>query len=117
MSQFALLPSVYGRARLVGIRAVLVALFLVAVLTAGRAFAQSARPDHPPAAKETKSAPAPYHDLSGTWEPANAPGDGIQPIGAKAMPSDGKPEHQLPYTPLGLATYKSHKALDGVDAV
>jgi hypothetical protein len=33
------------------------------------------------------------------------------------MPNDGKPEHELPYTPLGLATYKSHKALEGKDAV
>jgi hypothetical protein len=33
------------------------------------------------------------------------------------MPNDGKPEHELPYTPLGLATYKLHKALEGKDAV
>ena len=25
------------------------------------------------------------------------------------MPNDGKPEHQLPYTPYGLETYKSHE--------
>jgi len=33
------------------------------------------------------------------------------------MPNDGKPEHELPYTPYGLATYQSHKALEGIDAV
>ena len=55
------------------------------------------------------------HDLSGTWEPANGPSEGIQPDGAKAMPNDGKPEHQLPYTPYGLQTYKSHHALFGTD--
>ena len=33
------------------------------------------------------------------------------------MPNDGKPEHALPYTPYGLELYKSHKALEGVDAV
>jgi len=33
------------------------------------------------------------------------------------MPNDGKPEHQLPFTPYGLQTYKSHKALEGADAV
>jgi hypothetical protein len=33
------------------------------------------------------------------------------------MPNDGKPEHQLPFTPYGLETYKSHKALEGADAV
>lgn len=33
------------------------------------------------------------------------------------MPDDGKPEHQLPYTPLGLETLKSHRALVGVHEV
>jgi hypothetical protein len=33
------------------------------------------------------------------------------------MPNDGKPEHALPYTPYGLEVYKSHHALEGVDAV
>jgi len=27
---------------------------------------------------------------------------GNQVLGAQAAPEDGKPEHQLPYTPLGL---------------
>lgn len=62
-------------------------------------------------------APAPFHDMSGTWEPANGPMDGGQFNGVKAMPNDGKPEHELPYTPLGLATYESHNALEGLDAV
>src|SRR4029077_17077087 len=89
------------------------------------ATAQNERQQQPPAAKEQKagtpadqkSAPAPRHDISGTWEPANGPSDGIQATGVKAMPNDGKPEHQLPYTPLGLATFKSHHALEGVDSV
>src|SRR5712692_6936728 len=97
---------------------------LILVLLAGRtlssvAFAQTA--DRPPSAtvkdQKTVPAPAPRHDISGTWEPANGPGDGIQAGGVKAMPNDGKPEHELPYTPLGLATYKSHKALEGKDMV
>lgn len=83
------------------------ALLVVAGLIPGPASCQTMRAD----------AAAPHHDISGTWEPANSPGDGIQPIGAKAMPNDGKPEHQLPYTPLGLATLKSHKADEGADAV
>jgi hypothetical protein len=33
------------------------------------------------------------------------------------MPNDGKPEHQLPYTPYGLETYKSHKPLIGSNEV
>lgn len=64
-----------------------------------------------------KTAPAPRHDLSGIWEPANGPGDGIQPNGPKDMPDDGKPEHNPPYTPLGLQTLKTHKALFGQAAV
>jgi hypothetical protein len=95
-------------------------LVLGAVLNfSSLASGQTARPQQGGAMKDQKAgpAPAPFHDISGTWEPANGPGDGIQATGVKAMPNDGKPEHQLPYTPLGLATFKSHKALEGVDAV
>ena len=62
-------------------------------------------------------APAPRRDISGIWDPANGPGDGIGGIGAKAMPDDGKPEHQLPYTPLGLQTLNSHKPGNGARMV
>jgi hypothetical protein len=97
-------------------------IILVAALTFSPiAFAQNAPPQQTGVAKDRKAppapAPAPAHDISGTWTPANGPNDGIQPYGAKAMPNDGKPEHQLPYTPLGLETYKSHKATIGVDEV
>lgn len=95
-------------------------ILLVAALTVSpRTFAQNAPPQQSIAARDQKAtvAPAPSHDLSGTWIPANGPNDGIQPYGAKAMPNDGKPEHQLPYTPHGLETYKSHKALIGIDEV
>ena len=68
-------------------------------------------------AKGQKSAPAPRRSLSGTWEPARGPGDGIQATGAKAMPSDGKPEHDLPYTPLGRETFMAHKPTFGVTMV
>jgi hypothetical protein len=61
--------------------------------------------------------PAPRHDISGTWEPARGPGDGIQANGPRDMPYDGKPEHDPPYTPLGLQMLKSHKALFGYAAV
>jgi len=53
-----------------------------------------------PDVKGQKTAPAPAHDISGTWAPANGFLDGLGPYGAKAMPEDGKPEHELPYTPL-----------------
>ncbi len=93
---------------------------LVAALTCSPvAFAQNAQLQHSGAAKDQKAtaAPAAFHDISGTWAPANGPNDGIQPYGVKAMPNDGKPEHQLPYTPYGLETYKSHKAPIGADEV
>src|SRR2546430_1423260 len=61
-----------------------------------------------------KPRPAPKHDISGIWEPAKGSGDGIQASGAKAMPSDGKPEHELPYTPLGQKTFMTHKPGWGV---
>jgi hypothetical protein len=45
-----------------------------------------------------KPGPAPRHDVSGIWEPARGPGDGIQANGPRDMPYDGKPEHDPPYT-------------------
>jgi hypothetical protein len=102
-----------------GFHAAILALVLAGGLAPHSAGAQADTPKSTVAARDHAAAlaSAPRHDISGTWEPANGPGDGIMPFGAKAMPSDGKPEHQLPFTPLGLETYKSHKALEGVDAV
>jgi hypothetical protein len=88
-------------------------------------FAQVASTDEPPPpidgwgkpmpepAKNPKAAAAPRHDISGTWEPANGFLDGLQPAGTKAMPEDGKPEHQLPYTAAGLAALKQNKPTIG----
>ena len=93
---------------------VLVVGLTVALTLSSPAFAQTARPQQSGAAKPQKeaSAPAPRHDISGTWE-----GIGLnQTEGTLAMPNDGKPEHQLPYTPYGLQVYKSHKALEGYDS-
>jgi hypothetical protein len=94
-----------------------IASLVAAFNSSSLAFAQSAKPPQSGAMKDHKSAAAPVHDISGTWEPANGPGDGIQASGVKAMPDDGKPEHQLPYSPLGLETLKSHKPLEGSNAV
>jgi hypothetical protein len=55
--------------------------------------------------------PAPRHDISGTWEPANGPSDGIQGTGSKSMPADGK--HEPPYTPLGLKLLNQTKPGNG----
>jgi hypothetical protein len=59
------------------------------------------------------SGPAPRYDISGLWATSN----GVQASGVLAMPNDGRPQHQLPYTPYGLKAYQSHKALEGFDSV
>ena len=64
-----------------------------------------------------KPGPAPRHDISGTWEPARGPGDGIQAFGPRDMPSDGAPGHEPPYSALGLETYHAHKPLEGEERV
>lgn len=56
------------------------------------------------AASEPASAPAPRHDISGLWFPA---GFAVGDRGASNMPEDGKPEHQLPYTPAALEKMKT----------
>jgi len=61
--------------------------------------------------------PAPRRSIAGMWGPADGPGAGTQAQGVPAKPNNGKPENQLPYTPFGLELYRSHKALEGVDAV
>ena len=71
---------------------------------------------HPIAGKDKK--PAPRRSLAGTWgflegnrQITN------QASGVQLKPNNGKPENQLPYTPYGLELYKSHKALEGANAV
>ena len=64
-----------------------------------------------------KPGPAPRHDISGIWEPARGPGDGIQANGPHDMPYDGAPEHIPPYTPLGGQMQHSHKPLEGYEKV
>src|ERR1700740_2359321 len=83
-----------------------VALFTLTILGVLSAQSQTPPPhapdgwDRPVASSKAQPGPAPNHDISGTWEPANGPSDGIQGTGSKAMPADGK--HEPPYTPLGL---------------
>src|SRR3989449_4677250 len=67
--------------------------------------------------KGEKPAPAPRRDISGVWEPAAGAGAGINANGAQQMPSDGKPEHELPFTPEGRAAFLSHKPTFGVTMV
>lgn len=67
--------------------------------------------------KDQKSAPAPRHDISGTWDPAHGPDDGGQFLGAKTLPVDGKPGHEPPYTPAGLEAYLRTKPSNGARMV
>jgi hypothetical protein len=66
------------------------------------------RPISPPA-KDRKSAPAPRHDISGTWEPAGGPLDGVQFNGSKAFQEDGKSDREPPYTALGRELWQANK--------
>ncbi|HEY5624022.1 MAG TPA: hypothetical protein VIV14_09685, partial [Gammaproteobacteria bacterium] len=104
-------------------RSLLRATVLTALLTpvavsgfAPRAFAQGGA-QSATAAGESRPGPAPRRDLSGTWAPAGSTRDGIQAGGVQAMPNDGRPEHELPYTAYGREVYESHRALEGIDAV
>src|SRR5882672_463658 len=64
-----------------------------------------------------KPAPAPRHDISGIWDPGLNAIQVIGVLGASAMPEDGKPEHQLPYTPLGREALNLTKPSNGVRSV
>ena len=63
--------------------------------------------------KDQKSDPAPAHDISGIWDPGDT---GIQALGPTVMPDDGKPQHQPPFTPLGLQMLKDTKPSNGARA-
>src|ERR1041385_2218987 len=67
--------------------------------------------------KGEKPAPAPKRDISGTWEPAAGAGAGINATGAQQMPSDGKPEHELPFTPAGREAFLANKPTFGITQV
>ena len=67
--------------------------------------------------KGEKPAPAPRRDLSGIWEPAASANAGVAADGVQQMPSDGKPEHELPFTPEGRAAFLANKPSRGTTAV
>ena len=68
-----------------------------------------------PLSADQNSGPVPRHDISGIWDGTDT--GGIQQLGAKAMPDDGKPEHQPPYTPAGLEALKLTKPSNGTRSV
>jgi hypothetical protein len=64
-----------------------------------------------------KTAPAPRRDISGIWDPGIDALHVIGVLGASAMPEDGKPQHELPYTPLGREMLNRTKPGSGTRAV
>ena len=127
-------PSTMQKALVAG-SAVLAALIFLTLVYSQAAQTQSKTPKNqetPPAAVATepvdvdgwgrpiatpaidKSAPAPPHDISGTWDPGDR---GIQPLGSSAIPEDGKPEHRLPYTAQGQEALSRTKPSNTVRSV
>ena len=62
-------------------------------------------------------APAPRRDISGIWVPAAGAQVGVQADGAQLKPSRGRPQDELPFTPLGRTTWLARKPSVGVTAV
>src|SRR5437763_8195638 len=96
----------------------------VAVLARVDAYAQTSPagswpiPDwNKPPITDANRKPALRRSLAGTWGPAEGAGAGTQASGVQLKPNNGKPENQLPYTTYGSELYRSHKALEGADAV
>jgi hypothetical protein len=68
-------------------------------------------PNRTTTSKDNK--PAPTHDISGLWGSRL----GNQSKGVQLHPNDGAPANEPPYTAFGRELYKSHKPLEGFDAV
>jgi hypothetical protein len=106
------------------ISVVKVGLFIAVLSFPAGTFAQNNSPGgwlnpdwNTPPITDANRKPAPRRSLAGTWAPADGPGAGTQAGGVQLKPNNGKPENQLPYTQRGLELYRSHKALEGKDAV
>jgi hypothetical protein len=94
---------------MVGRRAISAIAFIPALIFAAGAASQTAPKKQVEAAKP---ASAPRRDLAGIWEPVKTL-EGIQPSGAGARPADGKPEHEMPYTPYGVEAFKRNRPSNG----
>jgi hypothetical protein len=91
------------------------ALLISAALASGQtAPSQWGQGTSSPVHNEHASAPAPKHDISGTWDPGD---NGIGQLGARAMPEDGNPQHQPPYTPEGREALNQAKPSNGLRSV
>jgi hypothetical protein len=97
----------------------IVGLLAAALVLPGNLSAQKAAPTWPePApgrgqAAAAEKKPAPKRSIAGLWGSR----EGNQAKGVQLHPNDGKAANQPPYTAHGLELYKSHKALEGFDAV
>jgi hypothetical protein len=101
------------RNRLVGLTVAVFSALVFSTASPAQTIDGWGRPIPKPVKGQT-SAPAPKRDISGTWDPGNA---GIQALGPRDMPEDGKPEHQLPYTSVGLETLKTHQPSNTIRSV
>jgi hypothetical protein len=84
-------------------------LMILALVAGGEVATPSVR-SQAPQGGAGGPAPAPRRDIAGTWTPAKF-GDGIQYLGARDFPADGKRE--LPYTPRALEKMKAYKPANG----
>ena len=106
------------------LRVLLIGLFVAAWGLPADTLAQSKAPGgwltpnySPPPMTDANRKPAPRRSLTGTWIPFGRFGVATQAGVVQSKPNNGRPENQLPFTPFGLELYKSHKALEGADAV
>jgi hypothetical protein len=90
-------------------------LLVIGCMMAPILFAQTSDPkvSDPRYGEVRPGGPAPKRDINGIWKPQL----GAQGTGAANMPADGKPEHQLLFTPFGLEMAKKNKSANGPDAV
>jgi hypothetical protein len=88
-------------------------LLLAALIFSPLASAQTVPPQSA-TQKGYEAAPAPKHDLTGTWDPGD---NGIGQLGSRAMPEDGNPAHRPPYTPAGVEALNAAKPSNGIRAV
>jgi hypothetical protein len=107
----------YSRTIITAVAAIAIVMLLSPVLRGQQGFRRTPGAVYDRDFTGKKSGPAPRRDISGIWEFANGGAEGIQADGAKTMPSDGKPEHELPFTAEGRKAFMDHKPTFGITQV
>jgi hypothetical protein len=64
-------------------------------------------------AAHAQNEPVPRRDLSGIWQAMG----GVQALGAQAMPSDGNPAHEPPYSPYGVELESKNRPTRGIHEI